>query len=113
MLSLNLNSQPPNLLLGTSSWSWPDWRGILYSEGCKGKDFIREYARKLPTVEIDSSFYRSPSAAITTPGAIEVGGDVHEDVAGKGWTGVSYPEKNPPSNRGKNLIQRRALCPRQ
>jgi uncharacterized protein YecE (DUF72 family) len=62
MLSLDLHFLPPHLLLGTSSWSWPDWRGILYSEGCKEKDFIGEYARKLPTVEIDSTFYRSPSA---------------------------------------------------
>jgi uncharacterized protein YecE (DUF72 family) len=62
MLDLDPRDLPPSLLLGTSSWSWPDWRGILYSEGCKEKEFIGEYARKLPTVEIDSTFYRSPSA---------------------------------------------------
>jgi len=63
MIDPDLAAFPPGLLVGTSSWSWPDWRGILYSEGCKERDFIAEYSRKLPTVEIDSTFYRSPSAA--------------------------------------------------
>ena len=61
MIDFDPTSLPPGLLVGTSSWSWPDWRGILYSEGCKERDFIAEYARRLPTVEIDSTFYRSPS----------------------------------------------------
>jgi len=63
MIDIDFRTLPPKLLLGTSSWSWPAWRGILYSEGCKEKDFIGEYARRLPTVEIDSTFYRSPPAA--------------------------------------------------
>jgi uncharacterized protein YecE (DUF72 family) len=64
MLAFDRSHLPPSLLLGASSWSWPDWRGLVYSEGCKEKDFIGEYARTFSTVEIDSTFYRSPPAAM-------------------------------------------------
>lgn len=61
MMPLDLSALPGGLLLGTSSWSWPDWKGLLYSKEAREKDFIAEYSRRLPTVEIDSTFYRSPS----------------------------------------------------
>jgi uncharacterized protein YecE (DUF72 family) len=55
-----------NLRLGTSSWSSGDWVGIFYPPGTKSADFLREYAKQFNTVEIDSTFYRTPSAAVVT-----------------------------------------------
>jgi uncharacterized protein YecE (DUF72 family) len=52
---------PPNLLVGTSSWSSPDWCGSFYPDGTDSEDMIRAYSSKLPTVEIDSTWYRIPS----------------------------------------------------
>ena len=52
---------PPNLLVGTSSWSSPDWCGTFYPESIEPGDMIRAYATKLRTVEIDSTWYRMPS----------------------------------------------------
>jgi uncharacterized protein YecE (DUF72 family) len=55
--------QIPNLRLGTSSWSCQDWIGEFYPAACAAADFISEYAKKFDAVEVDSTFYRTPSAA--------------------------------------------------
>lgn len=47
-------------MVGTSSWSSKDWRGSFYSESIAPAEMIREYSRKLPTVEIDATWYRIP-----------------------------------------------------
>jgi uncharacterized protein YecE (DUF72 family) len=52
---------PPNILVGTSSWSSTDWCGSFYPVGTEPGDMIRVYATRLPTVEIDSTWYRMPS----------------------------------------------------
>jgi uncharacterized protein YecE (DUF72 family) len=53
-----------NLRLGTSSWSSEDWVGGFYPPGTSSADFISQYAKHFDTVEIDSTFYRSPSASM-------------------------------------------------
>jgi uncharacterized protein YecE (DUF72 family) len=52
---------PPNLLVGTSSWSSPDWCGSFYPDQTQPGDMILEYSKRLSTVEIDSTWYRMPS----------------------------------------------------
>jgi uncharacterized protein YecE (DUF72 family) len=56
--------QIPNLRVGTSSWSSQDWVGVFYPAGTAPADFIAEYAKHFNTVEVDSTFYRSPSLAL-------------------------------------------------
>jgi uncharacterized protein YecE (DUF72 family) len=54
---------PKNVRFGTSSWSFPDWGGIVYSRVAKeselAREGLREYARHplLRTVGIDRSYY--------------------------------------------------------
>jgi uncharacterized protein YecE (DUF72 family) len=56
-------SIPDNVRFGTSSWSFPGWRGIVYSrnftEAQLARDGLREYARHplLRTVGIDRGYY--------------------------------------------------------
>lgn len=50
-----------NVYLGTASFSEPDWVGNFYPEKAKSADFLRLYAEKLPTVEIDATYYAIPS----------------------------------------------------
>jgi uncharacterized protein YecE (DUF72 family) len=56
-------SLPPHVFLGTSSWAFPGWHGIVYSAKETPSDLARngllEYARHplLRTVEIDRSYY--------------------------------------------------------
>jgi uncharacterized protein YecE (DUF72 family) len=52
---------PPNLLVGTSSWSSQDWCGTFYPESIEAGDMIRVYSSKLPTVEIDATWHSMPS----------------------------------------------------
>ncbi len=50
------------LLLGTSSWTGDGWVGSFYPSGSKPADFLSFYAEKFRTVEVDSTFYRIPTA---------------------------------------------------
>ncbi len=56
--------QIQNLRLGTSSWSSQDWVGVFYPPCTASADFISEYAKHFDTVEVDSTFYRTPPAAV-------------------------------------------------
>lgn len=56
------SSLPANLYLGTTSWANPDWEGLIYPPGCSSQDYIEHYAEVFGAVEIDSTWYRVPSA---------------------------------------------------
>lgn len=43
--------------IGTSGWSYKDWRGNFYPENIKPIDFLKFYSEHFSTVEINSSFY--------------------------------------------------------
>jgi len=47
--------------VGTSGWSYPSWKPDFYPAGTKAGDFLRVYAERLPTVELNATFYRLPS----------------------------------------------------
>jgi len=53
------------LYLGTSSWSSKDWEGVFYPEGTPPGDYLAYYATHYRTVEVDATFYRVPSVAMT------------------------------------------------
>jgi uncharacterized protein YecE (DUF72 family) len=52
------------LRLGTSAWSNPSWVGVFYPDGTKPCDYLARYADKYDCVEIDSTFYRIPTASM-------------------------------------------------
>jgi len=47
--------------VGTSGWSYPSWRGGFYPAGMQPADFLRFYAGRFDTVELNSTGYRLPS----------------------------------------------------
>jgi uncharacterized protein YecE (DUF72 family) len=49
--------------LGTSAFTAAGWEGSFYPKGMRPADFLTCYATKFDTVEIDSTFYRTPSAS--------------------------------------------------
>ena len=53
---------PPSLHLGTTSWSNEDWQGLIYPDDCPPSDYIEHYANVFGSVEIDSTWYRIPTA---------------------------------------------------
>jgi uncharacterized protein YecE (DUF72 family) len=52
----------PRLHVGTSGWAYPDWVGPFYPTGTLPRDFLATYTRRFGAVEIDSTFYRIPTA---------------------------------------------------
>ena len=51
----------PRLLIGTSGWSYPHWRGIFYPPELKASNWLHHYVSYFDTVELNASFYRMPS----------------------------------------------------
>jgi uncharacterized protein YecE (DUF72 family) len=47
--------------VGTSGFSYPTWRGGFYPAEAKPADFLRLYAERLPSVELNSTGYRLPA----------------------------------------------------
>lgn len=52
-----------SLLIGTSGWVYPHWRGVFYPADLPQSQWLEYYVRRFPTVEVNNSFYRLPSAA--------------------------------------------------
>ena len=51
------------LRIGTSAFTAAGWEGAFYPAGMKPADYLTYYATKFNTVEVDSTFYRTPSVA--------------------------------------------------
>lgn len=49
---------------GTSGYSYKPWKGPFYPEGLAEREMLAYYATQLPAVEINSTFYRMPSAKL-------------------------------------------------
>jgi uncharacterized protein YecE (DUF72 family) len=49
---------------GCLSWTYPDWLGSFYPTGTKPAEYLSLYSKVFDLVEIDSTFYRTPSIAI-------------------------------------------------
>jgi uncharacterized protein YecE (DUF72 family) len=49
--------------VGTSSFTAAGWEGSFYPAGMKPAEYLTFYATKFDTVEVDSTFYHTPSVA--------------------------------------------------
>ena len=70
-----ISSSVTGLYVGTSGWSYPSWKPGFYPPEAKPAEFLRYYAERLPTVELNTTGYRLPAeqqferwAAATPPG---------------------------------------------
>jgi uncharacterized protein YecE (DUF72 family) len=52
----------PELRIGASSWSAPSWEGPFYPKGTLPAEYLPHYASEFDTVEVDATFYRTPSS---------------------------------------------------
>jgi uncharacterized protein YecE (DUF72 family) len=50
-----------NVLVGTSGYSYKEWKGRFYPKDLKDMGMLRFYAERFATVEVNNSFYRMPS----------------------------------------------------
>ena len=47
--------------VGTSGWTYADWRGRVYPVGLPQREWLPWYAMRFSTVELNASFYRLPT----------------------------------------------------
>jgi uncharacterized protein YecE (DUF72 family) len=52
------------VLVGTSGYSYREWKGTFYPEDLKAANMLRYYAERLATVEINNTFYRMPTDSV-------------------------------------------------
>lgn len=59
-------AEPANrVFVGTSGFSYAEWRGIFYPNDLQPKSYLSYYSQHFPTTEINNTFYRIPSAKVT------------------------------------------------
>jgi uncharacterized protein YecE (DUF72 family) len=51
----------PPLSVGTSGWAYPSWKPGFYPAGTDSHDFLRFYATRFSTVELNTTGYRLPA----------------------------------------------------
>ena len=52
------------LIAGASGYSYKEWQGSFYPEKIKPDAMLAWYAERLPTVEINNTFYQMPKTAV-------------------------------------------------
>jgi uncharacterized protein YecE (DUF72 family) len=63
------------LFAGASGYSFKEWKGGFYPADMKPDSMLRFYAERLPTVEINNTFYQLPKAAVLGNWAAATPGD--------------------------------------
>jgi uncharacterized protein YecE (DUF72 family) len=60
------------LFAGTSGYSYKEWKGAFYPEDLPPADFLRFYASRFGTVEVNNTFYRMPKKSVVAAWAKDV-----------------------------------------
>jgi uncharacterized protein YecE (DUF72 family) len=68
----------PRVLAGSSGYAYKEWKGPFYPADLPQAEMLSYYARRLPTVEINNTFYRMPKRSVL------------EDWAGKAEAGFRF-----------------------
>ncbi|MBI5527811.1 MAG: DUF72 domain-containing protein [Deltaproteobacteria bacterium] len=53
---------PCRVYIGTSGYSYADWRGVFYPPSLAQSSFLEFYSRRFPCVELNYTYYRMPDA---------------------------------------------------
>lgn len=61
-----------NLYVGTSGYSYKEWKGPFYPEDLPDKQMLRFYGERFRSVEINNTFYRMPKESVLEAWAAEV-----------------------------------------
>ena len=64
-----------DLYVGTSGYSYKEWKGTFYPEDLPDKQMLRFYGERFRSVEINNTFYRMPKASVLEAWANEVPAD--------------------------------------
>jgi uncharacterized protein YecE (DUF72 family) len=59
--------------VGTSGWSYKEWKGSFYPPRIPAGAMLRHYATRFSAVEVNNSFYRIPTETVLAGWAAQVG----------------------------------------
>ncbi len=65
------------LYVGTSGWTYDDWDGLFYPADVRGAERLSYYAESFNTVEVNASFYRTPTAPMINAWNKRLGKEFH------------------------------------
>lgn len=51
-----------DILIGTSGYDYPEWKGVFYPDDLKRKDFLSYYSTQFTALELNNTFYNMPDA---------------------------------------------------
>ncbi len=57
---------PLTIRVGTSGYNYPEWKGTFYPRDLPASKMLAWYVERFPTVEINATFYRMPTAKTLT-----------------------------------------------
>ena len=63
------------IFVGTSGYSYQEWKGRFYPDKMPPGEMLRFYAGRFNAVEINNTFYRMPTESVLTAWAAQVPGD--------------------------------------
>jgi uncharacterized protein YecE (DUF72 family) len=61
------------LFVGCAKWGRKDWIGSIYPPGTREADFLRLYAENFNSIELNASFYKTPSRKQTEAWSAQTG----------------------------------------
>jgi uncharacterized protein YecE (DUF72 family) len=61
-----------NIYVGTSGWSYKEWKGSFYPAKLPAEEMLHFYAGRFPAVEVNNSFYRTPAERVLVGWAEQV-----------------------------------------
>jgi uncharacterized protein YecE (DUF72 family) len=79
------------ILAGTSGFSYAEWRGRFYPEGLPSDQMLSFYSSRLPSVEINNTFYRTPKPEMLAAWA--EGAPAHFTFALKATRRITHQQK--------------------
>jgi uncharacterized protein YecE (DUF72 family) len=68
------------LYVGTSGYSYKEWKGSFYPEKIPAKDMLSYYASRLQAVELNNTFYRLPQKSMVESWKAQVPGNFRFSV---------------------------------
>ena len=73
------------LYVGTSGYSYKEWKGSIYPEKIPSAEMLSYYASRLPAVELNNTFYRRPQPSLIASWKSQVPDDFRFSVKVPRW----------------------------
>lgn len=83
--------------IGPAGWSYPDWKGIVYPPGMGRSNHPAAFlAQFFDVIEINSTFYRTPSAAMARKWVRAIADFPRFQFTAKLWQGFTHEDREWP-----------------